>query len=99
LVQAAQEEAQQQQESQPPQEPQWSEQGQSAQEPDAAATPDNEPTTAVRAEADHGDAVVAQAETAEPSGAVGMERGAPRRRRRKRAQTTAEPAVEHDAEA
>ncbi len=99
LVQAAQEEAQQEQESQPPQEPQWSEQGQSAQEPDAAATPDNEPTTAVRAEADHGDAVVAQAETAEPSGAVGMERGAPRRRRRKRAQTTAEPAVEHDAEA
>lgn len=111
LVQAAQEEAQrlqesqqlqasqQLQESQALQEPQWSEQGQSPQEPDAAATPDNEPTTAGRAEADHGDAVVAQAETAEPSGAVGMERAAPRRRRRKRAQTTTEPAVEHDAEA
>jgi hypothetical protein len=98
LVQAAQEEAQQQ-ESQPLQEPQWSEQGQGAQEPDAAATPDNESTTAVRAQAVHGDAVVAQAETAEPSGAVGTERAAPRRRRRKRAQTTAEPAVEHDAEA
>jgi hypothetical protein len=72
---------------------------QAAQEPHAAATPDNEPTTAVRPEADHGDAVVAQPETAEPSGAVGMERPAPRRRRRKRAQTTTEPAVEHDAEA
>jgi len=98
LVQAAQEEAQQQ-ESQPLQEPQWSEQRQSAREPDAAATSDNESTTAVRAEADHGDAVVAPAETANPSDAVGMERPAPRRRRRKRAQTTAEPAVEHDAEA
>jgi gamma-glutamylputrescine oxidase len=99
LVRAAQEEAQQQQESQPLQEQKWSEQRQSAQEPDATATPDNEPKTAIRAEADHDDAVVAQAETAEASGAVGRERAARRRRPRKRAQTPAEPAVEHDAEA
>jgi hypothetical protein len=98
LVQAAQEEAQQQ-ESQPLQDPQWSERGQSAQGPKAAATADDEPPTAVQAEAAHGDAVVGQPETAEPSGALGEERAAPRRRRRKRAQTTAEPAVEHDAEA
>jgi gamma-glutamylputrescine oxidase len=88
LVQVAQEEAQQLQESQELQESQWQEQAQSSQESDS-----------VRAEADGGDAILARAETAEPTGTVGVERAAPRRRRRKRAQTTAEPAVEHDAEA